>query len=248
MNLLDAQLAQEPVTLAQLNSLIAGQAWKDDARVASTANVNIAAPGATVDGITMATDDRVLLVGQTDPAENGLYLWQGAAAAMVRAPDGAAFDDYSGAYVPVSEGTNAGNVYMQTAAAGGTIGTTALNWAQFGAAAPNASTTIAGIVRLATLAERAAPAGVTGAVPTLDDLWSGGVFVRRVSQLFGDGTSTSFAITHNLGNPEPQVAVQVAATRQGVDIEYSTDAAGNTTTFVTSAPVAANELRAVIHG
>lgn len=60
---------------------------KDAVRVASVANVNIASPGAAIDGITLANGNRVLLKNQTAPEENGIYIFNGAASAMTRATD-----------------------------------------------------------------------------------------------------------------------------------------------------------------
>jgi len=49
---------------------------KESVRVATTANITIATAlnnADVLDGITLATDDRVLVKDQTAPAENGLY-------------------------------------------------------------------------------------------------------------------------------------------------------------------------------
>ena len=64
----------QPVTFDQLNVLIEGNAWKDEVRVAATANINLAAPGATIDGATMASGDRFLATAQTAAPENGVYV------------------------------------------------------------------------------------------------------------------------------------------------------------------------------
>lgn len=53
--------------------------YREQARVASTgANIALTAPGATIDGVTMAAGDVVLLKDQTAGRENGLYVWQSA--------------------------------------------------------------------------------------------------------------------------------------------------------------------------
>ncbi|MEM3384262.1 MAG: hypothetical protein QXE78_01880 [Nitrososphaeria archaeon] len=44
------------------------------ARVASSTNVNTAFPPASIDGVTLNVGDRVLLVGQTNPVHNGIYV------------------------------------------------------------------------------------------------------------------------------------------------------------------------------
>lgn len=56
-------------------------------RVATTVNLTLTAPGATIDGVAMVAGDRVLVKDQTTVAQNGIYIWNGAAVAMTRAPD-----------------------------------------------------------------------------------------------------------------------------------------------------------------
>lgn len=80
--------------------------FKDSVRVASTAALTLASPGSTIDGVTMATGDRVLVKDQGTASENGIYVWNGAASAMTRAFD--ADDDTeltAGSHVTVEEGT-----------------------------------------------------------------------------------------------------------------------------------------------
>jgi hypothetical protein len=54
INLPDGVNPQDPATVAQLNSAIEGLAWKDSVRVSTQGNLNLASPGATIDGVTMA--------------------------------------------------------------------------------------------------------------------------------------------------------------------------------------------------
>lgn len=61
--------------------------FKNSVRVASTGNVNVSSPGASIDGITLAVGNRVLLKDQSTPAQNGIYVWKGAATPMVRGSD-----------------------------------------------------------------------------------------------------------------------------------------------------------------
>ena len=65
LNLPAPASANEPARLADLNSAVEGLSWKDSARVATQSNVNLSSPGATVDGITMVSGDRVLVRAQT---------------------------------------------------------------------------------------------------------------------------------------------------------------------------------------
>lgn len=79
---------------------------KDAVRVASTGNVVIATPGASIDGITLSIGDRVLLKDQTLPETNGIYVFNGAAVAMTRATDADADAEVTqGLSTDVVEGT-----------------------------------------------------------------------------------------------------------------------------------------------
>ena len=74
-----------------VDSLVEGLAWKDSCRVATQSNLNLASPGATIDGITMASQDRILVRSQSTASENGIYVWNGASTAATRALDASIF-------------------------------------------------------------------------------------------------------------------------------------------------------------
>jgi len=81
---------------------------KDSVRVASTANIAIASAltnGSTIDGVTVATGNRVLLKNQTDASENGIYavVASGAASRTLDANTNTLVTN--GMYTFVSEGT-----------------------------------------------------------------------------------------------------------------------------------------------
>lgn len=198
INVPDAVDPQEPVTLAQLQAAVEGLAWKDNARAASTANVNIASPGATMDGVTLATSDRVLLKDQTDAAENGLYIWNGAATPLTRAPDASTFDSLESAVVTVDEGTANGSATYRQTQVNGTIDIDDVIWAAFGTIVPLASETTAGRAEEATQAEVDAGTldGPYFVSPEKLENWSGRKLVYTVT--LGDGSANSIVITHNL--------------------------------------------------
>lgn len=205
LNLLDPTLAQHPATKAYVDGAVEGLAWKDSVRVASVANLTLSGPGATIDGITMATNDRVLVKDQTTQSQNGLYLWNGAAVAMTRTADASTFAELEQAVVTVEEGTSAGSTFRQTQV-NGTIDTNNVLWSAFGTSAPAASETTAGIAELATQSETDTGTDDLRIITALKlGNWSGRK--RKFTQTFGDGSATSFNIDHNFATRD--VAVEV---------------------------------------
>ncbi len=80
--------------------------WKDAVRVATVANGILAssfANGSTVDGVVLATGDRILVKNQTTAIENGIYV-VAASGAPTRATDYALASDVANTFVPVNAG------------------------------------------------------------------------------------------------------------------------------------------------
>jgi len=214
LNLPDGVGAQEPCTVAQLNAAVEGLAWKDNVRVVTSSNVNLAAPGSTVDGVAMSAGDRFLARAQTAAAENGIYVWNGAATPATRSADCSASAEFNSAIVTVDAGTNAGSSFRQTTVSP-TVGTTAIAWVSFGIAASAASTVSAGIVRLATQGEADTGTDATIAVtPATMAAFSGRA--KRFAASFGDGSATQYDLTHNLGTTD--VHVDVFRVSDGVSV------------------------------
>lgn len=109
---------------------------KEPARAASTANITLTSPGATIDGVTMSSGDRLLLKNQTTGSQNGIYVWTGAASTLTRSPDAASSSDFVFSFlVGAREGTvNAGTYWIFTQTAAFTLGTTTPTFSQLGSA------------------------------------------------------------------------------------------------------------------
>lgn len=99
-------------------------------RVAAGTNVNLASPGAAIDGINLSVGNRVLLNAQTSAAENGVYIWNGLTNPMTRATDADNAAELTQASVSVTEGTYAGPDWRQTFAVV-TVDTDLQNWQPF---------------------------------------------------------------------------------------------------------------------
>lgn len=106
--------------------------WKRPVRVATTAAGTLASDfenGDTIDGVVLATGDRVLLKNQATAADNGVYTVN-ASGAPTRATDFNDSVDVLGAVIPVAEGTvNADSVFFHTTNAPITVGVTSLTFA-----------------------------------------------------------------------------------------------------------------------
>lgn len=116
---------------------LAGLRWKAPVRAATTANGTLAsayANGSTIDGITLATADRILIKDQTAQTENGIYTVN-ASGAPTRATDADSTAELTSATVFVVSGSvNADHAFTQTTDAV-TIGSSNVVFVQFGGGA-----------------------------------------------------------------------------------------------------------------
>jgi hypothetical protein len=129
----DTKLASQKATKTYVDGKVAGLSWKQAVRAATTSNHTLAtayANGQVIDGVTLATGDRVLIKNQTTASENGIYIVP-ASGAPTRATDADSGAELVNATVYVSEGTtNADTQWTCTTNATITVGTTALTFAQ----------------------------------------------------------------------------------------------------------------------
>ena len=230
---------------AYVDSLVEGLAWKDSTRVATQSNLNLSSPGSTIDSVTMASQDRVLVRNQSTQSQNGIYVWNGASTAMTRSLDASTFAELEQAVVTVEEGTDAGSSFRQTQI-NGTIGTNDIIWTSFGTAAPAASETTAGIAEIATQAETDAGTDDARIVTPLKlATWSGRI--KKYAVAIGDGSNTSYTVTHNLASRDVHVTVYNASTYDEVttDVTHSTT---NTLTIVFATAPSSNAYRVVVVG
>lgn len=123
-------MAAPPITERHLPHFHRRTPVKESVRVATTANITISTAlnvGDSIDGVTLADQDRVLVKDQSTGSQNGIYL---AGATPVRDYDESTDDPGFGYLVYVREGTaGGGTLWRNTNTSPPTIGTTAITFA-----------------------------------------------------------------------------------------------------------------------
>lgn len=144
VSLLDPSGAQDAATKNYVDTFAQGLDSHPSVHAATTANIANVLSGApnTLDGVTLAANDRVLVKDQTTPAQNGIYtittLGTGANGVWARAVDQDTWAEVPSAYVWVEMGTTQADTgWTCTSDPGGTLGTTAITWVQFSSAGTN---------------------------------------------------------------------------------------------------------------
>ncbi len=135
-NLADPVNTQDAATRGFVEATSQGLDVKDSCTAATTANITISTAlnnGDTLDGVTLSTNDRVLVKNQSTASQNGIYV---VGASPARAADLAAGADAAGFFTFVEQGTvNAENGFVCTSNKGSAVvGTNNLTIAQFSGA------------------------------------------------------------------------------------------------------------------
>lgn len=243
----DGSGATDAVTKQQLDNAVRGLIIKEAVRVASTTAITIASPGTTIDGVTMAVNDRVLEKDNATASARGIYIWNGAAVPMTRALDADTGTELRpGTTVFSTEGTvNADKQWIITSDVAITIGATAQTWSNFGGGTTYTASN--GVV-------------LTGSNFTGVAVASGGLIVgssgfavdtaivsRKLSGVLGNAALTSITVTHNLGTKDVDATLrQVSDDAMVMSDWVSTDI--NNVTFTFAVAPATGALRWTIQG
>jgi hypothetical protein len=114
-------------------SQIKGASLKIPCRVATTADITLSNTTTSIDGVTLATDDRILAWKQSTGSANGIYIFN-SIGNWSRSIDMSLNDDvFEGMQVYVSEGAiYSGNTFTLTTTGAITLGSTTLTFVQSG--------------------------------------------------------------------------------------------------------------------
>lgn len=230
----DGSAATDLVTLQQVQALVRGLDWKPSVRAASTGNLSLAAPGASIDGVSMAANDRFLAKDQTTASQNGIYVWTAAGTPATRALDADVSAEVTGGMAVTStEGTaNGDKVWILTTNDPIVLDTTSLVFTQLGG---GGSTYIAGngLTLTGSTFDVVGGNGITVAA----DLVSvdASVVVRKFAADCA-ATTNPQTFTHGLGSDDVDVTVWESSALVFPDI---TKGSGTVIVDFGSAPTAA---------
>lgn len=269
----------DAATKGYVDGVAQGLDVKASVRAATTTTGTLStsfANGQTIDGVTLATGNRILIKNQATASENGIYTVN-ASGAPTRATDMDAANEFAGAFVFVEEGTTLADTgWVCTTNEPVTVGSTSINWAQFsGAGTYTASNGVAltgsnfTFNPLSTGGLQTASGGASVKLPTNSGLTADAtglyvgagtgisvststvavdtsVVVRKYAATLST-SATSYVVTHNLGTQDVIVAVYDTASPYAEVLVDVEHTSSTTITLRFSTAPAANKYRVVVH-
>lgn len=240
---------------------------KDPVRSATETNVASRSGAQSVGGVSLVAEDRVLLAGQTTASQNGIYVVK--SGAWVLADDAnAAGEIQDGTLVAVSEGTYAGNQFIQTATPSGAPGSWNQTWTVF---TTGGGTYVAGAGLTESPSGTFNVAAADGSITVNSDsitvgnvpLSKGGTgatsasgartalditaYQKHAEDLGALSAGSPTTVTHNLGTKDVSVVVRKTSDDSRVEIEWAAPTT-NTVTVTPAVAVADGDLRIVVFG
>lgn len=268
-NLTDPTNPQDAATKFYVDALAQSISWKAPVRAATTAAGTLASSfenGDVIDGVTLATGDRILIKDQAAGAENGIYTVN-ASGAPTRATDTDTAGEILQAAVLVEEGTTlADTLWVNSTNAPITLNTTALVFVRIGGATALVAGNGVSIVGT-TISAVADPAGglaVTGSgigvnAPLPITLGGTGGITAAAARTalgvpghfaanVGDNSSTSIDVVHNLGTRDVITQVYQNSSTWDVVLCDVRNKDANTVTLIFAVAPTTNQYRCVCVG
>jgi len=242
-----------------VDNTIQGLDAKVSVRATTSGGIGTLAGGApsTLDGVTLAANDRVLVKDQATPAQNGIYvvttLGTGSNGSWTRATDMDTWTEVPAAYTWVESGTTwADTGWVCTSDPGGTLGTTAITWSQFNGA--GAITAGAGLTKTGSSID--VVTGDTSLIVNADEMHVNTAVMATVASLASyakkfaaalTGTASPETVTHNLNTRDISLTVYNGSTPYTA-VEVDWDAATVNTATVRYNPNLGAGYRVVVVG
>lgn len=242
---------QDAATKYYVDQAVQGLTWKQAANLLSVVNVALTGSTGTLNidtyGALTSADSgyRIVLTNQTTDSENGIYVYNdnGTAYTLTRAADGTPYTELIGATIYIQEGTTkAGTSWSQ--ANHYLTDFTGQDWVQIaGVGIYTAGDGIA-ITDNVIAADPGTGIVVNGTGINIDT----SVVVTKYAANVGNGSDTSYTITHNLGTKDVIVSVYDNSSPYA---EVVCDVQHTSTTAITllfSVAPTSNQYRVVVHG
>tara|TARA_R110000868_G_scaffold73093_4_gene212364 strand:- start:18 stop:1415 length:1398 start_codon:yes stop_codon:yes gene_type:complete len=196
-----------------------------------------------VDGVTLATGNRVLIKNQADGTQNGIYTVN-ASGAPTRSLDMDNGTEFPGAFTFVEQGTVNGDTgWVCSNDAPVTLGSTNITFVQFSGA--GTYTAGNGLTLTGTTFAVGAGTGISVGASTVGI--DTAVVVTKYAASVGDGTATSYTVTHNLGTKDVIVSIYDNSSPYAevvCDIQHTSTTA---ITLLFSIAPTSNQYRVVVH-
>lgn len=250
--LADGTAATDAATFGQVQAAVAGIDAKGSVRFTTTGNITLSGLGTQAGGdwgAALTANDRILVKNQTTASENGIY--DAKSGAWVRSSDCDTDSEYTAnafTYVEESNSTLATTQWIVSTAGPIVVGTTNVTWTQFGAGATYTAAAAGGL-ELSGNAFSVKLPGSSGLVKDASGLYlDSSIAVKKYAVAIGDGSNTSYTVTHNLNTRDVTVGIYQAASPYSevvADVDHTTV---NTCTITFATAPAVGEFRAVIHG
>ena len=224
----------DAATKAYVDSVTEGLHIHESVVAATTTNVNLANAlenGDMLDGVTLATTNRILVKNQTTQSENGIYVVQASGQPTRAADFDTASEVDSGDFVFVYSGTvNASTGWVQTNRPA-TIGTDAINFTQFSGAGTygagngltltgNTFSINTGVTVDLNTAQTLTNKTISGSANTLSNIPNSSLDNSAITI---NGTSTSLGGSRTLGTDD----ISEGSTNKYFTDERAQDAVGN---------------------
>lgn len=232
-------------TTATLASITGGTVTYNNGTAGVGATLTLQNALTILDGYSVQSGDRLMIKNEATSANNGIYTIDGTFKILTRAVDCDTPAELNGGdFFFVQNGTvldNTGWVIVDPVT---TIGTTPVVFSQFSGAGTYTAgngLTLTGNVFSVNAGTGITTSGGTTAIDTT-------VVVQKYAANVGDGSNTSYTVTHNLGTRDVQVAVYDNASPYAevvTDVQHSTT---NTVTILFSTAPTLNQYRVVVQG